>query len=528
MKKIIALVLAAVILLSSCVKSKTTAISDNYLTYYEIFVRSFYDSNNDGIGDLKGILQKFDYLHDGNPNSKKSLNIGGIWLMPIMPSPSYHKYDVTDYYAIDPQYGSMEDFEAMLTMCKEKDVSLIIDLVLNHTSSQHEWFKSAEVSIGIPPCGQKICKYKELCSVHNQYCKYYNFSMESQTGYAQVPLYSDWYYECRFVKEMPDLNLDEPLVRNEIIKIMKFWLEKGVSGFRLDATTSFYTGNNEKNTEFLKWIKTEASKINKNCYLVGEAWSTAGDIKELYGSGIDSFFNFPFSQISGVFIPAVRSENGSEVAKKIQSWQAEIIQISPNSIDATFLSNHDNGRSSGMLNRDTEMEKMAAALYLLTPGNSIIYYGEEVGLTGSGKDENKRLPILWSISEKTGIPNAPPNAEYFVQPDKGVAEQLKDKNSLLNYYIQLIRIKNQNPEIAKGTLKAIETQDAGIVAFSVEYNSSKLYVIHNLSAQTIKLTFSKEQYGFKKMIDNLSVSDEKVSLKGDIITMPARSSVILK
>jgi glycosidase len=497
------------------VNSSTPAISDNYRTYYEIFVRSFYDSNNDGIGDLKGVLQKFDYINDGNSSSKKSLNVGGIWLMPVMPSPSYHKYDITNYYAIDPQYGTMADFEALAAKCKEKNVSLIMDLVLNHTSSENKWFQSACASIGIP-------------REHNPYCKYYNFSTEPQPGYEQVPQYSNWYYECQFGKNMPDLNLDEPLVRAEIVKIMKFWLDKGVSGFRLDATTSYYTGDNEKNTAFLKWLKTEATKINKNCYFVGEAWSTAGDIEELYGSGIDSFFNFPFSQISGLFIPAVRSENGSGVAEKLQSWQTDLLKINPKSIDAVFLTNHDNGRSSGMLNRDINMEKMAAALYMLAPGNSFIYYGEELGMTGSGRDENKRLPMLWSVTDKTGIPNAPPNAEYFVQPDKGVAEQLKDKSSLLNYYIKLIKIKNQNPEIARGIVKAITVQNAGIVAYSVKYNSSTLYVIHNLSTQPVTLTFSKDKYGYKKIIDNLSVSGKKVTLKSDNLTMPARSSVIIK
>lgn len=515
-------------LLCSCANSRTSEISDNYRTYYEIFVRSFYDSDNDGIGDLKGILQKFDYLNDGHIKSKTSLNIGGIWLMPVMPSPSYHKYDVKDYYAIDPQYGDMADFDALLAKCKEKDVSLIIDLVLNHTSSQHEWFKSASVSIGIPPCGQKVCKYKELCSEHNPTCKYYNFAAEPQSGYAQVPLYSNRYYECRFVKEMPDLNLDEPLVRDEIVKIMKFWLDKGVAGFRLDAVTSFYTGNNEKNTAFLKWLKTEASKIKEDCYLVGEAWSPANIIKELYASGINSFFNFPFSQVDGLFIPAVRSENGSEVANRIESRQTEILQISPNNIDAVFLSNHDNGRSSGMLNRDIELEKMAAALYMLTPGNSFIYYGEELGMTGSGRDENKRLPMLWSVSDKTGIPNPPPFAESFEQPGKGAAEQLKDKNSLLNYYIKLIKIKNQNPEIARGTLKAIETGDTGAVAFLCEYQGNRVFILHNLSPKHITIKLTKDTFNYKKITEYLSVSGEKAKLKGDTVDMPARSSVILK
>jgi len=528
MKRTLALFLAVVLCLCACSPGGTAAVSDRYRTYYEIFVRSFYDSDADGLGDLKGILEKFDYLNDGDIDSEKSLHIGGIWLMPVMPSPTYHKYDVTDYYAVDPQYGTMADFEALTAKCRERDVSLIIDLVLNHTSTQHEWFQSASVSIGIPPCGEEVCKYKELCREHNPLCKYYNFSSEPQAGYAQVPLYSNWYYECRFWSGMPDLNLDEPLLRAEIVKIMKFWLDKGVSGFRLDAVTSFYTGNSTKNAAFLAWLKTEASKINRDAYLVGEAWAAQGVIQELYAAGVDSFFNFPFSQIDGLFIPAVRSQKGSGAALKLETWQREVLQISPQSIDAVFLSNHDNGRSAGMLNRDIELEKAAAALYILTPGNAFLYYGEELGMTGSGKDENKRLPMLWSATDKTGIPGPPPNAEFFEQPAQGVAEQLADENSLLNYYIKIIAIKNATPEIARGTLKAIDTGMEGIVAFSCEYNGAKVIVMHNLAESPASVTLPKDTYAYKKIAGWLSVSGEKVKLKGETVEMPARSTVILK
>ena len=528
MKKMIVLLVVLVILLCACAKDNPARIRDEYRTYYEIFVHSFYDSDNDGIGDLKGVLNQFDYLNDGNANSKKSLNIGGLWLMPVMPSPTYHKYDVTDYYDIDPQYGSMNDFESLITKCKDNDVALLIDLVLNHTSSAHEWFKSAAVSIGIPPCGQEICTHENLCRDHNPYCKFYNFVQEPQTGFAQVPLYSNWYYECRFWSGMPDLNLDEPLVRDEIVKIMTFWLNKGVSGFRLDAIMSFYTGNNEKNADFLKWLKTEAVKIDEKCYFVGEAWSTANIIKELYESGIDSLFNFPFSQVEGLFIPAVRSENASAVANRLETWQQEISQISPSSLDAVFLSNHDNGRSAGMLSRNAELVKMAAALYILAPGNAFIYYGEEIGMVGSGKDENKRLPMLWSVEDKTGIPAPPPNAELFEQPDKGAAEQLKDPNSVLNYYIRLIRLKNTYPAIAGGTLKAINTGNDSAVFFSCTYGDETVYILHNISSQLISIKLSEDMADFKKIESSISVSGEKAKLKGDIIEMPARSSAILK
>ena len=292
--------------------------------------------------------------------------------------------------------------------------------------------------------------------------------------------------------------------------------------------TSFYTGNNAKNKAFLAWLKTEASKIDEKAYLVGEAWAAQDVIKELYAGGIDSLFNFPFSQFDGLFIPAVRSEDGSAVAQRIETWQRDMLKISLHSIDAVFLSNHDNGRSAGMLNRDIELEKSAAALYILTPGNAFIYYGEELGMTGSGRDENKRLPMLWSTTDKTGIPFPPPNAEFFEQPAQGVEEQLADKNSLLNYYIKLIGIKNRTPEIARGTLKAIDTGTESIVAFSSEYNGSVVFVLHNLAAAPVSVTLPKDMYSYKKIAEYLGASGGKAKMKGASIEMPARSTVILK
>ncbi|NLX94341.1 MAG: hypothetical protein GXZ02_10955 [Clostridiales bacterium] len=205
-----------------------------------------------------------------------------------------------------------------------------------------------------------------------------------------------------------------------------------------------------------------------------------------------------------------------------------MLKISPKSIDALFLSNHDNGRSAGMLSRNTDMEKMAAALYILAPGNSFIYYGEEVGLTGSGKDENKRLPMLWSIADKTGITNPPPNAEFFEQSEQGVKEQLADKESLLRYYIKLIDIKNSYIEIAGGLITAIETPDSSIVAFSCAYEGDEVIVLHNLSTEPVTLTVDKTKVEYKKIAECISVNGDKSKLKGDTLSMPGRSSVILK
>lgn len=191
--------------------------NDNVRNWYEIFIYSFADSDGDRIGDFKGATEKLDYVRD--------LGFTGIWLMPIMPSPSYHKYDVSDYYDIDPQYGTLDDFKAFLARAHELDIKVTIDLVVNHTSNLHPWFQSSKTGADSP------------------YRDYYNWQDKGGSGYEKI---GDSYYECRFVSTMPDLNLDSDAVRSEISNIMKFWLEMGVDGFRLDAVTSYYTGDNAK------------------------------------------------------------------------------------------------------------------------------------------------------------------------------------------------------------------------------------------------------------------------------------------
>ena len=214
-----ALLLALCLLLSACGQRRRepelNVIDDKYRNWYEVFVYSYFDSDGDRIGDLGGLAEKLDYI--------SGLGMNGIWLMPVMPSPSYHKYDVTDYYSIDPQYGTLEDFSALLEKAHALGIDVIIDLVLNHTSNEHPWFLSAR------------------SGADSEYRNWYNWSDSPQDGYAKA---GEAYYECRFVNTMPDLNLDNPEVRAEIENILRFWLEDvGVDGFRLDAVTSYYTGS---------------------------------------------------------------------------------------------------------------------------------------------------------------------------------------------------------------------------------------------------------------------------------------------
>ncbi len=533
MKKTSVLFICILIIFTGCgnndVKEYPKAINDNYKNYYEIFVGGFYDSDSDGMGDINGIIKKLSYLNDGDPKTTIDLGITGIWLMPIMPSPTYHKYDVSDYYAIDPKYGTMEDFDKLAKICKDRGIDLIIDLVLNHTSSQHPWFKSAVTSMRIDPCGQDVCTYEEKCREHNPYCNYYNFSKDSSgKGMYVVPGAGDWYYEAVFWDQMPDLNLDNQEVREEIVKIAKFWLDKGIKGFRLDATTHFYRENATQNIEFLSWLTTELKKIKPDIYMVGEAWTDDTIIKDMYTSKLQSFFNFGFSQAPGTIISSVKLGKGHSLAVSIEEWQKKIRSGNPEAIDAVFLSNHDNARSAGGLGRKLELMKMGASVYMLSPGNSFIYYGEEIGMTGSGKDENKRQPLVWSLTDKKGIPVPVEGSTNKDLPQAGIDKQLKDDNSLLNHYKKLIRIKDLNPEIARGTVTALDLGNASICAYKSEYNGSTVYIIHNLSKKTVDINLSSDIFNKVELRAELTCDVGKIEMKNSSLKMPSYSTVVLR
>lgn len=428
---------------------KAAASQDKYRNYYEIFVSSFCDSNGDGIGDIGGIISKLDYLNDGDPNSGDDLGIDGIWLMPIMPSPSYHKYDVTDYYDIDPQYGTMEDFEKLIAECDKRGIDVIIDLVINHTSSEHPWFKKAKAEIA----QGNLDGYAKLYSIAapGERDTKYGYQFITGTKYS---------FECNFSGGMPDLDLSSDQTRDEIKKIMQFWIDKGVAGFRLDAVKFFDSPNTER-VEFMNWMYSTAKEMKEDVYMVGEDWDGNSAIATSYESGVDSFFNFTFSASGGKINSAINSKNAKSILKSDQKWNEIIKGRNENGIDAVFLSNHDMKRSAAAFSGDLVKMKTAASLYMMMPGNSFIYYGEELGLLSGENDASYRIPIPWSYDgDKSGtVTELPPGVveEQLPEwnPKESAQEQQKDANSLFSHYQNIIRIKLQNPEIARGTIKKL-------------------------------------------------------------------------
>lgn len=458
MKKLFCLL--CLFLLASCaIPVSADHPDDNARNWYEIFVRSYKDSDGDGIGDLRGVTEKLDYIAD--------MGYNGIWLMPIMPSPSYHKYDVTDYKAIDPQYGTMEDFRELVEQCHARDIRIIIDMVLNHSSSQHPWFTQA-------------CDALRSGDMSNPYINYYCFSREQLQKYAPVEG-TDWYYEEQFSGGgMPDLNPDSEALWTQIEDIFAFWLcDVGVDGFRLDAVTSIDAANTEKNVVFLRRVNDLAERLKPGCYIVGEAWTGLTEIAEYYESGVDSFFLFPASQAEGYICRAIRAR--SRNAQSYKGYLEDVYAAIPDGLLAPFLGNHDTGRAIGSLQARSSLPraKFAECMLNMMGGAVFTYYGEEIGMVGAGDDPNKRLAMYWSDGDMTDQPPGVTKLEYAYP---SVEAQLKDENSLLHYCRALNQLRLTYPAIARGETEFVYCDDAVLVMKRV-WGEEVCYVAMNFDAK---------------------------------------------
>jgi glycosidase len=498
------------------------AATDNYRAYYEIFVGAFSDSNKDGIGDLKGVLRRLDYLNDGKPNSGKSLGIEGIWLMPIMPSPSYHKYDVADYYGVDPSYGTMADFENLAAECNKRGVKLIIDLVINHTSERHPWFAAAKQAI------------KEG-NLDAQYAKYYVLDTKESAGKVwhkleKAPDGTQYYYEGNFSNTMPELNMDNPDVRREIAGIAKFWLDKGAGGFRLDAVKFIYIGEDNLNIQFLKWFDDECKKTKRDAYIVAENWSDAASIQKYYEAV--NCFDFGMSGTTGdVYFTVQEIRNVTEYAERLALYQKQVLVKNAQAILNHFITNHDMDRAAGFLDVGNYKMQVAANLYLLSSGSPFIYYGEEIGMKGARgieqTDANRRLAMLWGGGDTVKDPEGG-DFDRTKQTNGTVKSQLPKKTSLLNHYKKLIRLRKANPEIARGLVKPLDfSQYEAFGGFISEYNGSRIAVFHNTGEKEITADL-KDNADVDFSTVRGYAGKGKAVLNGTLLTLSGHTSAVLK
>lgn len=573
--------------------------------FYEIFVRSFQDSNNDGIGDFKGLTARLDDL--------KALGVNALWLMPINPSPSYHGYDVTDYKNLNPQYGTLADFDAFMKAAHEKGFKVILDWVANHTSSLHPWFlesqnpnspkrnwyqwrdsnpgwgqpwgggntwhllktitqsssssnlkvifpgtiqgalgakdwnpdgqetRALEVSPGIfelvvmLPKGSYEFKValngswsenygagakrdganiKLEVANDNTIVKFvYNSSNHQITDSinnpdlvqapssvpprptfsdATVPAGSSYFYGA-FWEGMPDLNWRNPEVKAAMNDGAKFWLERGIDGFRIDAMRYVVEGENDNkpdSPETLDWTKDFSGfvrGIKPDAAIVGEVWTDTETVAKYFqnGAGEQMGFNFPMQKAIAASVNGSSNEAiNFELSRVAKAYSAE-------AVDAIFTSNHDLDRPSYF---GAGRYRVAASLLLTLPGTPFLYYGDEIGMKNGaqGGDEAKRTPMRWDSRAGAGFSSAKPWTDFATSDAKiSVKTQRETKNSLWNFYANMIKIRQANSALRVGGFEPLNT-DKRIMAFVRYLNDQAVVVAINLDSepQKLKLNFT--------------------------------------
>lgn len=515
---------------------------------YQIYPRSFKDSNGDGIGDINGIREKLDYL--------KELGIDVIWLSPVYKSPNDDNgYDISDYCDIMDEFGTMEDMDNLLKEANERGIKILMDLVVNHTSDEHEWFIEAK-------------KSKD-----NEYRDYYIWR-DSVDGNEPNDLGSTFsgsawqydettgqYYLHLFSKKQPDLNWENEKVRNEVYKMMDFWVDKGIGGFRMDVIDligkvpdEMITGNGPKLHEYLQEMN-KAALEGKDLLTVGETWGATPYVAKLYSnperkelSMVFQFEHIGLDQIEGKEKWDVKSLELLDLKKVLSKWQTELEGQGWNSL---FWNNHDLPRIVSRWGNDKEYRiesaKMLATLLHGMKGTPYIYQGEELGMTNvrfddindyndieslnmykdrlskgyshneimesiyaKGRD-NARTPMQWDDSENAGFTTGTPWLAVNKNYDKINAKQcLQDEKSIFNHYKKLIDIRKNNDTIIYGDYKLLCEDDENIFAYVRELNGDKILVVCNFYDKDVEFKFDGDFNYSKVLLSNYNDSSKMI------------------
>ena len=484
--------------------------------YYEIFVRSFADSNNDGLGDINGITKKLDYLKD--------LGIDGLWLTPIFSSPSYHGYDVISFYDINPDYGSEEDLKNLINEAHKRNMKIILDFPINHTSTLNKWF----TSFSFNPFGKYKNYYRHINMSDNP-----NYSLKDKSSWGSNvwhPLNNENYYYGIFSEDMADLNYNNKEVRKEIKKASAKWLNLGVDGFRLDASIHIYGDNEFKEIENqtkanIQWwneFAINCEKINPNVYLVGEAWQETNLLEE-YVQPFDSKFNFTFQEnlINSLKNDTALANDNILLSQVFEDILKTYNKVDNNYIDGIFISNHDQNRIMSEVNNE-DKAKLAINIYMTLPGNPFIYYGEEIGMRGEKPDINIREAFKWTDSKKL---------DYAYTMDFSIndtttplSNQLDDNNSMYNHYKNIINLRKSTIALSKGNYESIDVNNFSIMAYKRSYKNESYYIFHNLSN-------SKIEFKFNDTISNGDIifrSNLNSTLENNKVNLDKYSSIIIK
>ena len=499
-------------------------------TCYEVFVRSFYDSDGDGIGDLKGLIQKLDYINDGTASGQHSLGARCIWLMPVAESPSYHGYDVTNYYRVEPDYGTNADFKQLVAEAHRRGIKVLVDLVLNHMSSEHPFFQDA------------------LRNPSSPYRSWFRWSptkrVEKNWGqpvWHRSPVRDEYYYGL-FWGGMPDLNYETKAVRDEAKKVARFWLkDMGVDGFRLDAVPylveegdqlTHTRGTHAVLREFEAAVRTVAPKA----FTIGEVTYPTDVMLSYYPDQLDAYFAF---EIADSIIAAVQKES----AKGLFSPVLRLQRALPAERWSPFLRNHDQTRTMTELGDSFPRARVAATILLTLPGIPFVYYGEEIGMTGAKPDPRLRTPMHWNHGASAGFTRSTP--WETLDPDSltaNVASEDDDRTSLLNHYRRLIHLRANKYALGSGELIPLEAGSDAVAAYARRSRDRVVLVVANLGAASLRaLTINSRErllppgvYTVKDLLGTATAAPLRVGADGRInryaplTSIPAMESYVFE
>ena len=527
-----------------------------HAVFYEIYPRSFADSNNDGIGDLNGIASKLDYL--------KELGVDALWITPCFPSPQVDfGYDVSDYEAIDPMYGTMKDFDHLVSEAKKRNIRIILDFVVNHTSDKHKWFQDSKSSKTSEHRDWYIWRDgKGPGQPPNNWLSTFGLS-----AWKLDPKTNQYYYHY-FYPEQPDLNWRNPAVEKAMLDVTRFWYKRGVAGFRLDAVDTLFedpklTDNpvlpgtdkfgrpnmEEKYNKKLPEVHDVMRKLRSaadeyGSVLVGETWTTnVSELKDYYGAKNDEL-QLPMDLMMTEFkgLSADRYRKHIAAVDAAGGWPTYVI------------TNHDIVRSytryaDGTHNDD--IAKMMAALYLTLRGTAIMYYGEEIGMENNdpkSKDEvqdpigklgwplekgrdGERTPMQWNDGLNAGFSKAKPwlpvpaNAKSH-----NVASEMKDENSMLSFYRQLLALRHKEPALLEGDFQLLNGDDPNVLSYARRYKDEAILVMLNMSGtkQQARLDISPLGFGTARVSVLLTSSHKPLPPASGTVPMEPYSAFIAK
>jgi maltose alpha-D-glucosyltransferase / alpha-amylase len=491
---------------------------------YQIHVRTFYDSDSDGIGDFQGLAQRLDYVQE--------LGVDTIWLMPFFPSPLRDDgYDISDYRSVHPSYGTLEDFKAFLSKAHELGLRVIIEMVLNHTSDQHPWFQESRSSRDNPRRDWYVWS-----DTDNKYRGTRIIFLDTElSNWARDPI-SQSYYWHRFFSHQPDLNYDNPAVREEMWDVMKFWLQMGVDGFRLDAVPYLIEreGTNCENLpethEIIKELRRRVDEQFPGVMLLAEANQWPSDLRPYFGNGDEFHMAFHFPLMPRMFM-GVRLEDRKPITEILQQTP----EIPPNCQWSLFLRNHDEltlemvtdverdymydmyasdkamrlnlgirRRLAPLLDNDRRRIELMTGMLLSLPGTPIIYYGDEIGMGDNiylGDRNGVRTPMQWGAGWNGGFSAADPE-RLFAQPISNpvygyqavnVLSQKRTEHSLLSWTKRILKVRRSSPVFGSGSIEFLYPANHRVLAYIRQLGKDSVLVVNNLSnaAQAVELDLKR-------------------------------------